>query len=136
MLIIIKNNEVNIIMKNEDYMTVKDIQNKLGISIAGAYNVMKNAFSPNEKIKISKRGAKKKVTVIPTAIFDNRLMDKEEEEYPLKLAQKEYKYYPIKELLNVIAEKDKIIDDSNFEIEKLESQLKKYKDIQNKKKTE
>lgn len=123
-------------MKNEDYMTVKDIQNRLGISIAGAYNVMKNSFAPDEKIKISIKGARKKVTVIPTAIFDNRLMDKEEEEYPLKLAQKEYKYYTRKELLKVIAKKDRVIMESDFKIEKLEDQLKKYKDIQNKKKTE
>lgn len=123
-------------MKNKDYMTVKDIQNRLGISIAGAYNVMKNSFAPDEKIKISKEGARKKVTVIPTAVFDNRLMDKEEEEYPLKAAQKEYKYYTRKDLLKVIAEKDQTIIESDLKIEKLEDQLTKYKDIQNKKKTE
>lgn len=123
-------------MKNEDYMTVKDIQNKLGISIAGAYNVMKNRFAPDEKIKISKRGAKKKVTVIPTAIFDNRLMDKEEEEYPLQAAQEEYKYSTKEGLLKVIAKKEQAIIESDLEIMKLKDQLKKYKDIQNKKKTE
>lgn len=123
-------------MKNEDYMTVKDIQNRLGISIAGAYNVMKNSFAPNEKIKISIKGARKKVTVIPTAVFDNRLMDKEEEEYPLQAAQKEYKYYTKEGLLKVIAKKEQAIIESDLEIMKLEDQLKKYKDIQKKKKTE
>lgn len=116
-------------MENEDYMTVKDIQNRLGISIAGAYSVMKNAFAPDEKIKISIKGARKKVTVIPTAVFDNRLMDKEEEEYPLQAAQKDYKYYTRKGLLEVIAKKEQAIIESDLEIMKLEDQLKKYKDI-------